>query len=86
MSALNSGLPLVDEWWMSVASPRVLLACEKAGIAAYRAGLRRVDNPYTAKISRSPPLDESDRLLLAAAWFEGWDKAEGLARGSDPLA
>jgi len=66
-------------------SPRVLLECIKAGQAAHRHGLCRVDNPYTRKLSRTEALliREVDHLRMAEAWWKGWDLADEAARTGD---
>jgi len=64
-------------------SPRVLLECIKAGQAAHKEGLCRVDNPYTRRPTRyeSLLLRDADLMKMAEAWWKGWDLAERAAQG-----
>jgi hypothetical protein len=67
------------------ARQRLLQACEKAGADARLHGFARDDNPYAASAPRAVSLVvASDRLLLAEAWWRGWDRADADAPHAPP--
>ncbi len=45
----------------------------RAGQSAQKAGIARVDNPYSLTTGMTG-LTEHDRQVWEKAWFEGWDK------------
>lgn len=55
----------------------------RAGQSAHKAGVRRIDNPYTLegewfndtyKTQLMNSMSEHDRKVREKAWFDGWDK------------
>ena len=61
-------------------SPSMVLSTESAGVAAFRAGRGRDENPLQSTAQASGlALDEKTRSELAAAWLRGWDRERSLA-------